>query len=158
MDTATSKSEMEALDLAIIVAGMSRFLTRLTNMPSFQEAGLGLAEWSALSIVTEKHGLNSRQLANILGITAQRINQIMESLRVRGLISLNSSPDDARKKIISVTPAGAAKLQALNAKLQPIIAAALSDRPQLLSRANRVINGALMRIVLPPKPVERPRR
>ena len=44
-------AEIKVEDLATLVAAISRFLTRLSKLPAFEHAGLGLAEWSALSII-----------------------------------------------------------------------------------------------------------
>lgn len=150
--------DIKVQDLATLVAALNRFLMRLSTMSAFQEAGLGLAEWSALSVIAEWPGINNRQLANILGVSPQRINQVTDSLRASALVSINSSPTDARKKVISITPAGTRRLHDLNAKLQPKIAAALSKRPQLLSRTHMMINKTLMRIVGGAKPTKLPVR
>jgi DNA-binding MarR family transcriptional regulator len=138
-------------DLAALVAGLSRFLSRLASIPPFQEAGLGLAEWSALTIIAGKQGINNRHLAGALGVSAQRVNQITDSLKTMGLIVLNVVPEDARKKVITVTPAGSARLTELNSKLQPTIAAALGKRQNSLARVNTMLQKTLMRIVATPK-------
>lgn len=147
----SSANEIRAQDLATLVAGLNRFLMRLSNMPAFHEAGLGLAEWSALSLIAERSGINNRQLANVMGVSPQRINQITDSLKGAALIAVASSAEDARKKVISITPAGMARLRELNVKLQHKLAAALDKRPAVLVRTNGLINKTLMRIVLPPK-------
>ena len=153
MNKATSDgtANIDIKDLASTVAGLSRFLTLLSKIEPFQEAGLGLAEWLALSILADKNGINSRQLANLLGVSAQRVNQIAESLKASELITLKLSADDARQKAISVTPVGEARLNKLNTRLQTLIDTHLSKRPEVLSRTNRAINRILMKIVLPPK-------
>ena len=143
--------ESKVQDLVSLVAALNRFLMRLAAMPAFQEAGLGLAEWSVLSVIAEKEGMNNRQLANLLGVSPQRINQITESLKIAMLIAITSSADDARKKIIAITPAGVARLRELNEKLQPRIIAVLGKRPGFLGRINALINKTLMRIVVVPK-------
>ncbi len=149
----TGRSDVQ--EMAKLVTGMSRFLTRFSKMTPFQEAGMGLAEWSALSIIAERNGVNNRQLAVVLGVSAQRVNQISDSLKNASHIAVNPSADDARKKIMSVTPSGTARLKELNAKLHPIISTALSKQQKSISRANRAINAHLMRIVTPAKLLER---
>jgi DNA-binding MarR family transcriptional regulator len=154
---ANESSRIKVEDLATLVAGFSRFLTRLSKLEPFQDAGLGLAEWSALSIIADKSGINSRQLANFLGVSAQRINQLAESLKGSGFITLSPAPDDARKKIIDITPSGAARLKELNDRLLPILSAALGKREKTLVRANRLINRVLMRVVLHSNPAKQKR-
>src|SRR4051812_42876102 len=107
-------TDIKVQDLAALVAGLNRFLMRLASMPAFQEAGLGIAEWSALSLVANKGQINNRQLAAALGVSPQRINQITDSLRASGVLSIKTSGEDARKKIISITPNGTERLRALD--------------------------------------------
>lgn len=152
--TVAGSSDADVQDMATLVAGMSRFLTGLSNLPPFQEAGMGLSEWSALSIIAGKTGLNNRQLANALGVSAQRVNQITEALQNAGHVLLNTPADDKRKKTITITASGKARLDALNAKLQPLISAAVS-RSKTVGRASRIVNRTLMPIVTSPKAAER---
>jgi len=147
--TNLSATEIKVQDLATLVAGLNRFLMRLSNMPAFQEAGLGLAEWSALSLIAGKGDINNRQLANALGVSPQRINQITDTLRGSGLVSASASADDARKKIINITQLGSARLTELDAKLQAKISLILRKRPGVLRRANTIVNKTLMRLVAP---------
>lgn len=148
-DDAVATNQIDLNDLAAIVTGMTRFITRLSKMAPFEEAGLGLAEWSALSVIANRHGANNRQLAALLGVTAQRVNQITDSLSAAKYITRVQAADDARKKIIAITQLGSDQLDALNRKLQPIVRAGLGNRPKSLTRANRMVNGTLMRIVVP---------
>lgn len=151
----TGETLIKVEDLATLVAGISRFLTRLAKLPAFQDAGLGLAEWSALSIIAQHNGINSRQLANALGVSAQRINQIAESLKASGFITLTPDLEDARKKNIEITESGSTRLRELNTKLLPILSVALGKRERILRRTNQLINRTLMRVVLHAKPGKR---
>ena len=148
---ADGASEIKIQDLATLVAGMSRLLTRLAGMPAFQEAGMGLAEWSALSFISGKNGINYKQLANALGVSAQRVNQIADLLRDGGNIAVNTSADDARKKIIMITPSGSQRLSELNGKLLPIITAGLNKRPKVIGRASSMIDRILKHVAGPGK-------
>ena len=153
--TTTADTTIKVEDLATLVAGISRFLTRLAKLPAFADAGLGLAEWSALSIIAGNNGINSRQLANLLGVSAQRINQIAESLTSSGLITLTPDAEDARKKNIQITQSGSDRLQELNSRLLPILTKALGKRQKMLGRTSHLINRTLMRVVLHAKPGKR---
>jgi DNA-binding MarR family transcriptional regulator len=149
--SANGATEIKIQDLATLVAGMSRLLTRLGGMPAFQEAGMGLAEWSALSFISGKSGINYKQLANALGVSAQRVNQIADLLRDGGNIAVNTSADDARKKIIMITPSGSQRLSELNAKLLPIVTAGLNKRPKVIGRASSMIDRILKHVAGPAK-------
>src|SRR6187399_1214722 len=116
-DRNTAAPPIKVEDLATLVAGLSRFMTRLSNIPPFKQAGLGLAEWSALSIVAARDGINSRQLANLLGVSAQRVNQLADALKGQELVTQTTSAEDARRKILSITPEGSRRLAELNQQL-----------------------------------------
>ena len=127
-------------------------MTRLSNIPPFKQAGLGLAEWSALSIVAARDGINSRQLANLLGVSAQRVNQLADALKGQALVTQTTSAEDARRKMLSITPEGSRRLAELNAQLLPLIVDAIGRRPRALRSATGLVNRTLMRIVQPGKP------
>lgn len=145
----TSKApptDINFADLASLVAGLSRFLNSLSQMPHFEQAELGFAEWTALSVAAKKP-LTGVQLAKTLGVSKQRVSQIVESLRGDALIEFTSLSGDARKKLISVTTEGKSRMEKLEHHLKPVVASALGGRPLVLSRASRMINGPLMTIV-----------
>jgi DNA-binding MarR family transcriptional regulator len=146
-----NSSEIDVQDLALLVAGLSRFLHRLAGMPSFQ-GDLALAEWCALSQIAAKDKIPPKQLANILGVTIQRAIEISDALQAADLIVNEASPENPKKRVLSITSAGSKRLKDMNDGLRPMIVAGLDTRPQALNRASRVINGAIMRIVAPPKP------
>jgi DNA-binding MarR family transcriptional regulator len=141
-------------DLVTLVAALNRFLIRLTSMEAFREGKLTLAAWLVLSRIADKDGINNRQLSIQLAVSPQRINQITDSLKEDGLISVTLSPSDARIRTISITPLGSARLQDLNVKLQSKMALLLAERPGILQRSAALINGNLMQIVMPPKTKE----
>ena len=148
----TAAPQIKVEDLAALVAGLSRFMTRLSNIPPFKQAGLGLAEWSALSIIAARDGINSRQLANELGVSAQRDNQLADSLKRQELVTQTTSAEDARRKMLSITPEGLRRLAELIAQLLPLIVEAIGARPRALRSASRLVNRTLMRVVQSGKP------
>jgi DNA-binding MarR family transcriptional regulator len=152
--TGPATVEINMQDLAHFVAGISRFLAGLASMAPFSETGLGLAEWSTLSIVAGRENVRTAQLAASLGVSGQRMNQILDSLQAAALVSVVAAEENPRRRSIVMTPAGNEKLEALNSRLRPIVVSALRTRPQALSRANRMVNKILFRIVSPGKRAE----
>lgn len=135
-------------NMAVLVAGMSRFLIRFSSMAPFREADMGLAEWTALSIIAAKNGIENRHLANSLGVSAQRVNQITDALSKAGHILSSTSPEDKRRKILTITSSGTVQLNKLNAMLEPLVSSVLRE-PVTLRRACGIINKKLMPIVMP---------
>jgi DNA-binding MarR family transcriptional regulator len=131
--------------LAGIVTGMSRFLTRIAKAAPFQQAKMGLAEWSALAAIVESSGISNKQLASALGVSGQRITQITDSLKRSGMITVGQAEHDSRKVVIAATEAGRNELAALNRKLEPLIAI---NNERLLPSVNLTITKKLMRLPL----------
>jgi DNA-binding MarR family transcriptional regulator len=149
-------AEAQTEDLAALVAGLSRFMSGLSKLPQFEQAKLGFAEWSVLSILSKGKPFSSAQLMRTLGVSKQRVSQIIDSLKTENLIELSPVAGDARKKLISITSAGTDRMNKLNTSLQPLVSSALTKRPNSLARASRIVNRSLMRIVAPArKPADR---
>jgi DNA-binding MarR family transcriptional regulator len=144
-------SEIDVQDLALLVAGLSRFLHRLSATPPFQ-GDLALAEWCALSQIAANDKMPPKQLANALGVTIQRATEISDALQAADLISNEPFRENPKKKLLSITSKGTKHLTDMNDNLRSMVGAALSARPQALNRASRLINGPIMRIVARPKP------
>ena len=127
--------------LADLVVGMSRLLVVLSAIEPFKDAGFGLADWVALSVLARGPVHNNRELAKVLGVTRQRANQIKTILEEERLISSTQSEEDARENVLNVTEAGHARLAEINAKILAIMSSSLKNREQLLARANRSVRG-----------------
>jgi len=138
-------------DLAELVSGMSRFLTTLTGVPPFADARLGLAEWSVLNTVAKNPTVRQKQVAGSLGISGQRVSQIVDSLLKAGLVSVTASQEDSRQKIIATTDAGATKLAEVNAALDAMLAVPLKNKERVLASASRIVNRHLLRALRTPK-------
>lgn len=143
-------------DFAALVTGMSRFLIGVANIAPFKEGNLGLAEWLALSVLLEKDGANSKQLARHLGVTGHRANEIAASLKEAELISIVQAEKDSRA-LIKVTATGKSKVEDMNGQLAPFIATALKDKKPALRNANRQLK-ILTRIAEPADPEREKRR
>jgi DNA-binding MarR family transcriptional regulator len=134
------KAEMDVLSVqtfAELVGNASRLLTGFAALEPFKEANIGLAEWTALTLIAQSEDMNSRQVAKSLGVSAQRVNQLAESLKTAGLISVSQSSEDSRKKGIKITEAGRKELDELNEKLQPILVEPMKARPKSVTRVVR---------------------
>ncbi len=86
-------------------------------MKQFQESGLGLGEWVALSMAARQEGLTTRLMSRNPGVPVQRVTQISASLAQKGLVEARQGADGG-KPSIKVTDAGKAKLEVINAELE----------------------------------------
>jgi DNA-binding MarR family transcriptional regulator len=86
-------------------------------------------------------------LANVLGVTRQRANQIKTSLERAKLILATQSSEDARQNVIVVTSRGHAQLEDINGKILAALSPSLKGKKRVLAKANNSVR-VLMRAVL----------
>jgi DNA-binding MarR family transcriptional regulator len=144
-----ANSDTEVLEaLADLVTGISRLLGGIAALPPFRNAQFSVAHWVALSLLSKAPPKNSRQLANTLGVTRQRANQIKGSLERSKLIHAIQSTQDARQKVLKVTSHGYAKLKQVNQQLEVVLASSLINKERVLVKAIKAIR-MLVRSVRP---------
>ncbi len=123
-------------------------MSKLSTSPPFARAQLGTAEWLALNIFLRTGSSGNKQLAKSLGITGQRAKQICDSLEAAGLILIEPSPVDARRKVITITEAGTAQVTALNNDLLKMMKDAPSrDSERNLLKFTNIVRRRLIPIV-----------
>ena len=84
------------------------------------ECGVTTPEYTALSILREREGLSSAQLARRVFVTPQAMNLIVLELESRGLIRRKASEAHARTMHVTLTAKGAACLEACDEKTLPV--------------------------------------
>ena len=82
--------------------------------------GVTTPEYTALSVLRERDGLSSAQLARRVFVTAQAMNQLVIRLERRGLIRRRTSPAHAKTMCTSLTVKGASLLAACDRATLPI--------------------------------------
>lgn len=152
-DADKTSVEIKVEDFSRLVVGMSRLLTGLARIPPFVEGGLSMAEWISLTMLAQRDGISNKLLGRSLGVSAQRANQICASLVRSGLIAITQSAEDNRANDIKITEAGKAKIDSINAQLQPMLAGAMAGKERSLSGAARHIKfvGRILQTVSPEK-------
>lgn len=93
-------------------------------------AGLSDATWTPLVHLDETGGgLSQKQLAALVGVDASTLVRLLDILEGRNWIVRRVAPDDARTRLIDLTPEGAAQVRTLRALLENIEARWLDDIP-----------------------------
>lgn len=103
-----------------LVTGMSRFLGQLSGCAPFEEADIGIGEWSLLNHLISAP-VEQRKLTRDLGVTKQRVAQICDSLKKSGNIEITPLMNDPRMNTVAITDIGKARAEAINAKLIPFL-------------------------------------
>ena len=145
-DSKSKGVPVTAAAFAEIASTMSRFLSRLSEFAPFRESNVGIAEWSVLNALSKVESGSNKQLVRDLGITKQRVNQLCDALKLAGYISVTAAESDARKGVIVLTQAGRSELEAVNAKLTPLLTNGLAGKERTLTMAKKSLK-ALMHLV-----------
>ena len=132
-----SSSQATLSDFAQLIANMSRFISGLAMIPPFAAAEIGLSEWLVLAALSQNEGISNNQLAKSLGVSGQRINQIVTSLSRLEFISIRPSQTDSRKNEIRMSQTGRARLESFNRSLEPVVAEAFRGRGNQLTRLDK---------------------
>jgi DNA-binding MarR family transcriptional regulator len=127
-------------DFGNLVAGMARLLAGLSAIPLFKDADIGLAEWVALSTLSQSDAVSNNHLAKKLGVTRQRAHQIVAGFIKADLVSVRTAADDSRKNEITLTPAGKARLDAVNVEIEALLGATLGARTHILPKMKRYVS------------------
>lgn len=85
------------------VAALSRQLTSEQRRP-FEGRVLTGSQLSVLFFLARKPGLTPRRLATLLDVTAGAVTQLVDGLRSEGHVEIRVNPDDARSRIIFLSP------------------------------------------------------
>jgi DNA-binding MarR family transcriptional regulator len=121
---------------AELIFSMNRLMGRLSGAKMFREAGIGLSEWSALNLLARGDASNGA-LARDLGLTKQRINQIVEDLKREDYVAVGQNAKDGRANVITLTATGRTRLEGLNGQITPLLESGLSGSPRSLESAVR---------------------
>ena len=98
-----------------------------------EQAGFELYDYSVLAILAEGVRETQGAIAAALGLDPSRLVALLDSLEERGLVVRQRDPQDRRRHVVSITPAGTkelGKIRALIRKLEEAFFAPLDDESQ----------------------------
>jgi DNA-binding MarR family transcriptional regulator len=111
-------------------AGAVVLLTRLSRSVyrevDEEELGMRLKEFVMLSIVGESGGKTQSQLSSVMGIDANSVVLLLNGLEGRGYAVRERDPQDRRRHIVRITPAGRKALVRAERALEGITDQALA--------------------------------
>lgn len=137
-----------SLDVATVavVARMGRIRTHLELRMNqvFAEHGISAADFAALSILRRHGPVQMHALADGLYLTAGTVTPRVRRLVSAGLVAVTAQPEDARVRMVALTPAGRAKFDAVVPDHLTVQAEAL----RTLSPTQRTQLGDLLAVLL----------
>jgi DNA-binding MarR family transcriptional regulator len=73
-------------------------------------------QWAALSKLAEVGSCSQNQLGRLTAMDVATIKGVIDRLTLRGLTKTNADPDDGRRLLVTLTPAGRQKVTKVVAK------------------------------------------
>jgi len=131
------------------LAGQAGLLAELLTSamdPKLEETGITLGTFELLSAIYASGGRATQvEIANRLGITPPSLSEAVKAATQKGLTEQHADADDARRKILKLTPKGKKAMQSIikavgqteTRMVEGIDPQELSDAIELLKRVNR---------------------
>jgi DNA-binding MarR family transcriptional regulator len=130
---AAARTPPPAIKLAAdAITLMNRIVSRLFDESSLVRARLGLAEWSILRELAANPALRSAALAKRLGISPQRVTQLVKSMSEARLLTVTRSETDSRVRDIACTALGSERLAAVDGQVLAVFETAFAGRERQL--------------------------
>lgn len=151
--------EVRVEEFSLLVANMSRLLSGFGRMGPLRDAGITLGEWVTLAtLVRSGAGAKNKNLGRTLGVPRERMVEIVNSLLRADLVAVKQSGQGEKISLITVTDAGKAKLESINASLKPLLSDALKGRSLQGARKQFRALGRLVSEDAPEKSVKKKAR
>ena len=101
---------------------LNRLVSRYNNViePRLRAIGLDIPYWRVLMILGESSPRGVRDIADAAVIPLSTMTRIIQRMATAGLVVARSSPDDARVTMVSLSPAGEARLGDARGATSPI--------------------------------------
>ena len=128
----TKKAASARVDLEALPGHHIRRLQQIAVAIFLQETeahGVTPVQYAALQTVGNTPGIDQRTLAGTIGFDTSTIAGVIDRLEARALLKRNASPDDRRVRLLVLTDAGRALLDAIAPSMQRAQARMLEPLP-----------------------------
>jgi DNA-binding MarR family transcriptional regulator len=120
----------ELLDSSAFLLKRLGMLAKERSFQAYEDAGFTPYQHAALTVLDEGSRETQGAIADVLGYDRGQLVGILDELEERGLIERKRDPNDRRRHIVSLTPAGRralSRLRALARKVDDDYLAPLSE-------------------------------
>jgi DNA-binding MarR family transcriptional regulator len=109
METATRAGAL------VLLTRMSRLIHREVDL---DELGMSMKEFSTLNFVRDAAGVTQQELGTLMCVDANMVVNLLNSLEKRGFAVRERDPEDRRRHVVRITPAGTRALVKAEAVLE----------------------------------------
>lgn len=138
----SSKHPMNALSPLKLIGQISRTFARLVDAP-LRDMGMAIGQMPVLVALKKKGALSQAELARLVHVEQPSMAQLLNRMERSGLVKRVLDPNDARRRLISLTTRAAKHLPGSKAIMERTCDSALDglndvEREQLLVLLERV--------------------
>jgi DNA-binding MarR family transcriptional regulator len=124
VSTQTKTQSRTTAGAVVLLTRLARSVYRLVDE---QALGMRLKEFVMLNYLGESEGVTQRELADVMCIDANMVVLLLNGLDERGFAVRERDPEDRRRHVVSITPAGRKALVRAERALEAVRDEALGD-------------------------------
>lgn len=94
--------------LPLVISTIANRISRGGSRVYLQLFGIGVIEWRILHVLAEDSGATAQSVCNRIDLDKAAASRSLQVLDQRGYVVAAAHPNDARKRTLSLTPAGRA--------------------------------------------------
>jgi MarR family transcriptional regulator, lower aerobic nicotinate degradation pathway regulator len=110
----------EMLARAAVLLGRVGIAVKMETMEKFEEAGFSAYHYGVLAVLDEDARETQATIADALGVDRSMLVGLLDQLEERGMIERRRDPNDRRRQMVSLTPAGRRQLGAFRKMVEKI--------------------------------------